>query len=237
MWLVVQAGILGWTVYEVYNAVVALDETFDRLYADCELSVEEAQELQDAAARFGINVVFDVTAGKVVKGLKIASVAGSFAVTAAKKIGLDKVLAKLDSKFGNIGASSVFHSSGYRIDFYDASGNPVKWRNPLTGQLEDIPAGTTFHKDHIFPQAEIKKLPGFDQLTPAQQKALLNDPMNFQPLDASMNCSKGCKVEGTANEWATYKGQSISAEYKDWLGETQNNVKKSLQDKIEKWKN
>jgi hypothetical protein len=126
-----------------------------------------------------------------------------------------------------------FHSSGYRSKFYDAAGNPTKWRNPLTGKLEDIPAGTKFHKDYVFPQAEIKRLDGYNELSPSQRTALLNDPKNFQPLNGSMNCSKGCKVNGGANQWDTYKGQPLNPQYKSWLQDQQLGMERHFQSRID----
>jgi filamentous hemagglutinin len=126
-----------------------------------------------------------------------------------------------------------FHSNGYRSDFYDANGNPTKWMSPLTGKVEDIPAGTTFHKDHVFPKNEIRNLDGFDQLSASQKNQILNDPSNFQPLNGSMNCSKGCTVNGTANQWDTYKGQPVNPEYSKWLQQQQDLSRQSLQAKID----
>lgn len=118
------------------------------------------------------------------------------------------------------GGSGFFSSTGYRTDFYTSSGTPIRWRNPLTGKVEDIPSGTAFHQDHIFPRKAIEDLSGFDNLTVSQQKKLLNDARNLQPLDASMNCSKGCKLEGKGNDWDTYKGQGASPFVKTRMAHT-----------------
>ncbi|MCB5205540.1 DUF637 domain-containing protein, partial [Neorhizobium sp. T786] len=118
-------------------------------------------------------------------------------------------------------AGKDYHSNGYRAEFYDATGNPTKWRNPLTNQLEDIPPGMNVHKDHILPRNEVKKLDGYDELSPAEQKLILYNPKNYQPLEGSLNCSKGCTVEGSSRPWETYKGQPVNADYKDWLFEQQ----------------
>lgn len=103
VWFAVRAGVFAWTVYEVVDAANTLNGEFDRLFGDGELTEAEAQELQEAAAAVGINIVFEVTAGKVVKGMKIASVAGDFSVSVAKRLGLDKVLADLNRKFDGVG--------------------------------------------------------------------------------------------------------------------------------------
>ncbi|WP_206957312.1 hemagglutinin repeat-containing protein [Trinickia acidisoli] len=80
--------------------------------------------------------------------------------------------------------------------------------DPLTG--ETVPADGTLAADHIVPQSWIKAQPGFDQLTPAQQSALLNDPANTQGLPTTFNSSKGAKMPG---DWQTYKGQPLDPGY------------------------
>ncbi len=119
VWLVVRGGLFAWSVYEVAEAGVALDAMFDRMSADGTLSAAEAQELQEAAAAVGITIAFEVTAGKVVEGLRIASIAGDFSVAVAKRLGLDKTLADLNAKFGLVGTSNRGADG-----FYD----PQKWR-------------------------------------------------------------------------------------------------------------
>ena len=126
-----------------------------------------------------------------------------------------------------------FHSSGYRSEFYNAAGNPTKWRNPDTGKLEKIPAGAVFHKDHVFPLAEIRELRGFNDLSPYQKATLLTDLKNYQPLLGSMNCSKGCRVVGTANDWKTYKGQPLNEGYRNWLWKQQNRMNDHFEKRIE----
>ncbi|MGH6861675.1 MAG: hypothetical protein ACRECY_15590, partial [Phyllobacterium sp.] len=121
---------------------------------------------------------------------------------------------------------------GYRTEFYDVNGKPIQWRNPLTNQIEDIPPGMNMHKDHILPIKAIKEIAGFDKLSTAQQKAILNDPRNFQPLDGAINCSKGCKVEGSGNEWLTYKRQPLNPDYLRWLKEQQDDMRTQLQEAV-----
>jgi len=81
------------------------------------------------------------------------------------------------------------------------------------------PAAPAAHRDHIFifPLAGIRGLKGFNNLSPHQQASLLTDPKNYQPMLGSMNCSKGCRVVGTANDWKTYKGQPLNEGYRKWL--------------------
>nr|WP_321854205.1 DUF1524 domain-containing protein [Paraburkholderia tropica] len=90
-------------------------------------------------------------------------------------------------------------------DKANASGTYV---NPLTGEV--TPAQGQLAADHIVPQNWIKQQPGFDQLTPQQQSALLNDPANTQGLPATYNSSKGAKMPG---DWTTYKGQPLDPGY------------------------
>ncbi|HKR42555.1 MAG TPA: hypothetical protein VJU59_23270 [Paraburkholderia sp.] len=87
----------------------------------------------------------------------------------------------------------------------NASGTYV---DPLTGQV--VTADGTLAADHIVPKSWIKQQPGFDQLTPAQQSALLNDPANTQGLPTTFNSSKGAQMPG---DWTTYKGQPLDVGY------------------------
>ena len=99
-----------------------------------------------------------------------------------------------------------------------------------------MPPGVKFHRDHIFPRAEFNTLKGYNNLSPAQKAALLKDPRNFQPLNASMNCSKGCKVD-SLNPWETYKGRPLNADYKEWLQNEQNSMRDYLEQKIKELRN
>ena len=75
-------------------------------------------------------------------------------------------------------------------------------------------------------------------MSPAQKAALLKDPQNFQPLNASMNCSKGCRmVDGSLGPWDEYKGRPLNAAYKKWLQREQNNMRDYLEQKIKELKN
>ncbi|MGA4222305.1 hemagglutinin repeat-containing protein [Ralstonia nicotianae] len=87
----------------------------------------------------------------------------------------------------------------------NASGSYV---NPLTGKV--VQTDERLAADHIVPQKWIKDQPGFDQLTPAQQSAILNDPVNTQGLPTSFNSSKGAQMPG---DWQTYKGQPLDPGY------------------------
>ena len=170
------------------------------------------------------NELDDDTRSQIKGGVKIVSIA--LPVNAVRFLaGLRK------AKPGTI--QRGFHSSGYRSEFYNAAGNPAKWRNPETGKLENIPAGAVFHKDHVSPLAGIRELKGFNELSPYQKASLLTDPKNYQPLLGSMNCSKGCRVVDTANDWKTYKGQPLNEGYREWLKGEQNNMIKHFNKRIE----
>jgi filamentous hemagglutinin len=134
-------------VYEVVDAAKALHGEFDRLYGDGELTEAEAQELQEAAVAVGINIVFEVTAGKVVKGMKIASIAGDFSVSVAKKLGLDKVLADLNRKFDSIGnATNRTLPSGYTRNADGSIRGPNGGTAYETGHV-DAAGNTVFRRE------------------------------------------------------------------------------------------
>ncbi|MDR6388448.1 hemagglutinin repeat-containing protein [Paraburkholderia phenoliruptrix] len=99
--------------------------------------------------------------------------------------------------------------------------------DPLTGQT--VPADGTLAADHIVPQSWIKAQPGFDQLTPAQQSALLNDPANTQGLPATFNSSKGPKMPG---DWQTYKGQPLDPGYIQSGAQQAENLRSYITDQI-----
>lgn len=129
-----------------------------------------------------------------------------------------------------------FHETGYRIDFYDISGNPIKWLNPEKNQIEDIPLDIKFHKDHILPKHEIRRMAVTAGLKDGQIKVLLNDPKNFQPLEQSLNCSKGCRINGTDNPWDTYKGNPIRDDYRAWLENEQDLLRQHFLNQITEMK-
>ncbi|RUO79866.1 hypothetical protein CWI84_09580 [Idiomarina tyrosinivorans] len=118
-------------------------------------------------------------------------------------------------------------------------GNGDTWRNPATNQSEPLPEGTKIHKDHIFPKKEIRRLPRFDMLTPEQKKMVLNDPDNLQLMPVSLNCSKGCTVEGTDKPWNPSEKVvpgGLSSKYRTWLEFEQNKSKTKLQELIDKFR-
>jgi RHS repeat-associated protein len=73
-------------------------------------------------------------------------------------------------------------------------------------------AGTHIQAGHVYPSSLIRKLPGFEKLTPAQQDWLLNNPNNIIPLPGRQwNQSMGNRL---ADQWAkTPRGRLASKEF------------------------
>ena len=87
--------------------------------------------------------------------------------------------------------------------------------------------------DHVYPKDLIKKLEGFDKLTPQQQEFLLNYPGNFEPLPTSWNSSK---LNRLADEWAkTPMGKQASPQYIDALRDRQQAFEGLAKSLIEFW--
>jgi filamentous hemagglutinin len=80
---------------------------------------------------------------------------------------------------------------------------------------------------------EIKNLDDFNKLTDKQQKQVMNNKENYQPLVKSYNCSKGCKVQGTDKEWKTYKKKPLNKDYLEQLEAKQEEMRKRLEKQIE----
>jgi hypothetical protein len=84
--------------------------------------------------------------------MKIASVAGDFSVSVAKKLGLDKVLADLNRKFDGIG-NAANRTATYRIG--DSDGGPGAWtranesmsdaQRAYQQRVTGAPDGTTYN--------------------------------------------------------------------------------------------
>ncbi len=127
------------------------------------------------------------------------------------------------------------HNNGLRSEFYDETGKATHWRNPETNQVELIPDNAKIHNDHIYSKNDIKELDDFDLLTPEQQKQILDTPENFQPLTQSMNCSKGCTMEGTDLSWNPSQNvapEGLDAGYRIWLEQEQILMRDQLQQDI-----
>jgi hypothetical protein len=114
------------------------------------------------------------------------------------------------------------------------------WRNPATNQIEPLPVGTKIHEDHIYPKKSIKQLREMDLLTPDEQRLILNDPDNLQLMPASLNCSKGCTVEGSDRPWNPSEKVvpgGLHPDYRNWLKDQQEASQQRLQDMINKLRN
>jgi RHS repeat-associated protein len=99
--------------------------------------------------------------------------------------------------------------------------------DPLSGDY--VSTTETLAADHIYPQVQIRQLPGFEQLTPAQQAAVLNNPINFQGLPKTFNSSKGGQLPG---DWQTYKGQPLDSAYIQRNQQLQQQIQQHLQDQV-----
>lgn len=102
--------------------------------------------------------------------------------------------------------------------------------DPLTNLYRPVAISERISVDHIYPKARIKLLDGFDELTPEQQKKLLNDDFNLgnlQPLTTSLNSSKGSKLD-----WTTYRGEDLDPEYAEELQRIQLELEGLIQNQI-----
>lgn len=111
VWLAARAGLVAWTVYDVYESVTVLENTYDEFLADGKLTPEGARKLQEAAKSAGIDIAFDITAGKVVKGLRILERSANFSARVAGKVGVDKVIDRLEGKFYAINSGKLLWGS------------------------------------------------------------------------------------------------------------------------------
>jgi hypothetical protein len=69
--------------------------------------------------------------------------------------------------------------------------------DPLTNRFMPAPANATMPVDHIFPVADIVRVPGFDRLTTQQMTNIIQDRIgldNLQPLPGTFNSSKGAST-------------------------------------------
>ncbi|QNR97487.1 hypothetical protein ICJ04_00740 [Stenotrophomonas sp. 169] len=135
------------------------------------------------------------------------------AVLAALPFGIAKTLGAV-RPLAKAGENTVW-LNGYVIDagWVNAKGQ-LTWRHPLTNVIEALPDSARVHVDRILPQKALHSIDGFDELPSFLQKKLLEDPRNLQPMIASANCSKGCRVESGPDGWMTWNGQPVSPEYK-----------------------
>ncbi|MFT7722259.1 MAG: hemagglutinin repeat-containing protein [Roseateles sp.] len=137
----------------------------------------------------------------------------------------------------NLGEVLVVNSSYLNPKWLDTAGD-LTWRNPITNAIEKIPAGNVVHVDHIFARKAAEDIDGWNTLTKAEQTKLLSSADNLQPMLASANCSKGCRVEpplGTG--WETWLGQPVNADYKQHLKDIQTKMRLDITKAIEKKRN
>ncbi len=128
----------------------------------------------------------------------------------------------------NIGEVLVVNSQVLNAAWRDINGG-LQWRNPITNAIESIPAGNVVHVDHVFATKAAEGLNGWNLLTKAEQNALLNQPLNLQPMLASANCSKGCKIEVPGiGGWETWLGTPVSAAYKGYLFDIQTKIRNQI---------
>lgn len=137
------------------------------------------------------------------------------------------------------GVAGFISVNGQKIDktWQDAEGN-LLWRNPLTNVTEAIPAGAKVHVDHVLPKQYVKdNVLGFNELPANVQNALLNDPKNLQPMLASANCSKGCKVEFDVNGgWKTWNGEPVNGAYKEYLESVQSRALSTISEAVARFR-
>lgn len=102
--------------------------------------------------------------------------------------------------------------------------------DPLTNRFTAAPVNGTMAVDHIFPSAEIVKLPGFNTLTRQQMNNIIQDTVdlgNLQPLPKGFNSSKGSELN-----WTTYKGQALDKGYAATLADQQRIVQTQIRNQI-----
>ena len=137
-------------------------------------------------------------------------------------------------KVAKVGDTVILNDYKIAAKWADKDGT-LKWINPLTNAEEAFVAGTKVHVDHILPKKVFDEMPGFNALPPSIQSQLMNDIDNLQPMLASANCSKGCKVEFGNSGWATWNGEAVSREYRERLAEIQENIRRKVLAETQKW--
>ena len=85
----------------------------------------------------------------------------------------------------------------------------------------------TLQADHIVSMDKITRMKGFEKLTKAQQKQVLNNKNNFIGLSEAANKSKGSKSD---SEWTEYKkeGIQINTEFRKEMVRKENELEKVL---------
>ncbi len=99
---------------------------------------------------------------------------------------------------------------------YTPNSQLQEWANEQGGFVDPrtnqwVATNDPLAADHVYPKSLIEKLPGFEELTPAQQDWLMNYPGNFEPLPKAWNSSK---LNRLADDWATTPmGRQASVDY------------------------
>ena len=90
----------------------------------------------------------------------------------------------------------------------------------------------TLQADHIVSMDKITRMKGFEKLTKAQQKQVLNNKKNFIGLSEAANKSKGSKSD---SEWTECKkeGIQINPEFRKEMMCKENELEKVLQEQID----
>jgi hypothetical protein len=157
-------------------------------------------------------------------GLSIALEAGGIPfVLLSKGDDASRILSKLDDA-----APVKITSPSTKLQQWAQQGGYV---DPRTNKW--IKFDGNLAADHVYPKDLIKKLDGFDKLSPQQQEFLLNYPGNFEPLPKSWNSSK---LNRLADDWAkTPMGRQAAKEYIDALRERQQAFEGFAKNLIEFW--
>ena len=102
--------------------------------------------------------------------------------------------------------------------------------DPISNTFRPLAAGERMAVDHLFPSAEIVKMPGFNTLTKQEMTNIIQDTIgldNLQPLPKSFNSSKG-----SSTNWTEYKGQALDPGYARDLRIRQFEVQQKIGDQI-----
>lgn len=159
--------------------------------------------------------------------------AGIEAALAAAPLGIGKVVAPAGRAMARATEGTYWLNGKVINAAWVNAGGELTWINPLTNMREVLPAAAKVHVDHVLPKNEIVKMDGFDRLPRSVQKQLLDDPQNLQPMLASANCSKGCRVEAVEDGWVYWNGKPVDAQYKKYLNDSQDAFREHVRRIIE----
>ena len=109
-----------------------------------------------------------------------------------------------------------------------------KITDPHTNKVRDAYPGEKISGDHIYPKNMIEKIPGFEKLNKADQKDIVNDLGNVQPLPRPHNQSKSNRSpDSPKGPWEKSLGDPSHPEYKKNLEKQQLIQRNRLQDRID----